>query len=145
MLGRSLNARYALSALAAARAVSLLTQAMSTHAQDIVAVRTQDASMVACVVVRADRLTVRTCRALGLAIKEGASAVFGLLGTDAARLFQGLKPHQIAWLEDPAKARETKVLLLSGAYALVSVVADGGKVTLDVLPDAPDAVSIARR
>ncbi len=145
MLGRSLNARYALSALAAARAVSLLTQAMSTHAQEIVAVRARDASMVACVVVRADRLTVRTCRALGLEIKEGASGVFGLEGRDAARLFQGLRPHQIAWLEDAAKARETKVLLLSGAYALVSVVADAGDVTLDVLPDAPDAVSIARR
>ena len=149
MLGRSLNARHALSPLAPARATALLTRAVSTHAQEIVAVRAQDASMVACVVVRADRLTVRTCRALGLEMKEGASAVFGLQGADAARLFQGLKPHQIAWLEEAADARETKVLLLSGAYALASVVAEGGKVTLhvvpDLLPDAPDAAAFVRR
>jgi hypothetical protein len=132
-------------ALPPARAEALLTQALDTRAAEIVTVRAQDAGMVACVVVRADRLTARTCRSLGLEIKEGASGVFGLQGKDAAGLFQGLKPHQIAWLETPAGARETKVLLLSGAYALVSVVAQAGKVTLQVIPHQPDAASLVRR
>ena len=141
MLGKSLNARYALSALAPSRAVALLTQTMATQAESIVLVRAQDPSMVACVVVRADRLTLRTCRALGLDIKEGRSGVFGLLGADAARLFQGLRPHQIAWLEAPAGPRETKVLLLSGAFALISLETRDGKVSLDVLPDVPPTLA----
>jgi hypothetical protein len=146
MLGKSLNARYELSALAPARATALLTQAMSTQAESIVLVRAQNASMVACVVVRADRLTLRTCRALGLDIKEGKSGVFGLQGADAARLFDGLRPHQIEWLETPATARETKVLLLSGAFALISLTTQDGKVALDVLPavTTPDGVGCPR-
>jgi hypothetical protein len=137
MLGKSLNARFALAPLAPAHAESLLTQAMAAHAQSIVLVRAQDANMVACVVVRADKLTLRTCRALGLDIKEGKSGVFGLQGADAAHLFEGLRPHQIEWLEAPAEARQTKVLLLSGGFALISLATKDGKVALQVVPALP--------
>lgn len=141
MLGKSLNARFALAPMLASRATTVLTQAMATQAAPIVQVRAQDAAMVACVVVRADRVTLRTCRALGLDIEEGKSGVFGLLGKDAARLFEGLRPHQIEWLEAPAGPRETKVLLLSGGFALVSLTTTEGKVELEVLPPLPPTLS----
>ena len=134
MIGKSLRARFELTPIPDARACALVVQALDSHAQDIVLVRSQGPAMVACVVLRADRVVARTCRGLGLEIKEGHDGVFGLLGTDLVRLIAGLTQPQIEWLVAPAGERETKVLLLAGGLGLVSVHTEAGRVRVDPAP-----------
>ena len=85
---------------------------------------------IACLVVRADKRTVSLCRTLGLGVKLGGTGVVGLLGANAARLFSELSADQRRWLEEPCGPRETKVLLLAGGTALLSVEANEGKVVI---------------
>lgn len=130
MIGKSLSERYELGPLPAERAIATLRQELGAHAKPLVEVRASDARMVACFVVRADKRAVRLCRSLGLEIAPGATAVFGLLGADAARLFADLGEPGRRWLEAPCGPRETKVLLVDGGVALLSLDASGGKVAI---------------
>lgn len=132
MIGKSLRARYELVDLSAPRATALLNEAMRTLAKDVVLVRARGEHMVACVVVSADRVTLRACLALGLEIKEGRSGVFGLSGEDFATLFPELSPARLEWLAAPAGPRETKVFLLAGGLALLSLKIEEGKVSVSV-------------
>ena len=134
MIGKSLRERHALGALDGDRAVRILTEMLASQAEHLVAVRARDARMIACLVVRADEPSVRFCRALGFEVKQGGTGVFGLLGVDAARLFASLPPHQRAWLETPCTRRETKVLLVAGGTALLSLDAQDGKVVATAVP-----------
>lgn len=128
MIGKPLRDRFSLGPLDDARAVDVLRELLASHGRPLVEVRSKDARMIACVVVRADKLAVKQCRALGLDVKPGATAVFGLLGADAARLFERLDDAQRSWLETPCGPRETKVLLVAGGLALLSIRTEGGKV-----------------
>src|SRR4029078_13022579 len=121
MIGKSLRERHALGALAPDRAVAALNEVLPSEAEHLVQVRVQDARMIACLVVRADAPTVRLCRTLGFSVKLGGTGVFGLLGADAARLFAHLPAHQRTWLETLCGSRETKVLLLAGGTACLSL------------------------
>lgn len=139
MIGKSLRARYELVDLSAPRAKALLSEAMRTLAKDVVLVRARGEHMVACVVLSADRVTLRACLALGLEIKEGKSGVFGLAGEDFATIFPELSPSRLEWLAAPAGPRETKVFLLAGGLALLSLTIEDGKVAVDV-HEAPPTV-----
>lgn len=130
MIGKSLRERYALGPLAEDTAVATLKEQLATHAKLLVEVRAQDPRMIACLVVRADRAALRLCRALGFDMKPGGTGVFGLLGDDAARLFGELPPHQRTWLATACGPRETKVLLVAGGTALLSLETEGGKVAI---------------
>ncbi len=134
MIGKSLRQRHALPVLPEARAVATVREVMATHAKDLVLVRAQDARMVACVVVPNDPGALRACETLGLAVKPGYTAVFGVLGGDVARLMPALAKAQLDWLAEPAAVRETKVLVLGegGALALVSLTVESGQVRVDV-------------
>jgi hypothetical protein len=134
MIGKSLNDRFTLGHLPAEQAVPLLREVLASQAPHLVEIRSQDARMIACLFVRADKLGVRVCRDLGFELRLGATAVFGLLGEDAARLFPDLPAHERAWLAAPCKSRETKILLISGGRALLSLETTGGKVTVTALP-----------
>ncbi len=123
--------------------MATVREAMATHAKDLVLVRAQDARMVACVVAATDPAALRACEALGLAVKPGHTAVFGVLGADVARLMPALARAQLDWLAEPAAARETKVVLLGdgGGLALLSITVEapasgatesGGKVHIVV-------------
>ena len=130
MIGKSLNDRYTLGPLPPERAVTLLTAALRTHAALLVEVRAQDARMVACLVLRADAPSVRLCRELGFEVKRGGSGVFGLLGEDAATLLTSLTNAEREWLTSPCGPRETKVFLVAGGTALLSLATEGGKVVV---------------
>lgn len=133
MIGKSLNARFEnLAKLPEAEAVARLEELLRTpeRAEDVVRVRARNPEAVAVVVSRADGGAVRVCRSLGLDMKPGGTAIFGLLGTDAARVFPGLSETQRAWLEGAPAARETRVILLAGGLALLSLVAEAGKVAV---------------
>ncbi len=136
MIGKSLNERYGkLLPLAPEDAVARLEEVLAARAKDVVEVRAQDERAIACVVLRADAGAVRLVRDLGLDVKPGGTAVFGLLGPDAAKAFETTLPqHQREWLARPCGARETKVLLLAGGIALLSIVAEGGKVSVAAVP-----------
>jgi hypothetical protein len=134
MIGKSLRQRYALGALAPDLAVALVTEALPSQAPHLVKVRAQDPRMIACLVVRADDASVRFCRGLGFDVKRGGTFVFGLLGADAARLFRDLPAHQRAWLEGACGPRETKVFLIAGGTALLSLEVEGGNVRVTPLP-----------
>jgi hypothetical protein len=134
MIGKSLNDRYTVGTLAPARAVAVVREMLGSQAAHLVQVRAQDARMIACLVVRADPPSVRLCRSLGFEVKRGGTGVFGLLGEDAAGLFPQLPPDHRSWLEAPCGPRETKVLLVAGGLALVSLETDGGKVTVTAVP-----------
>ncbi len=130
MIGKSLSERHTLGPLPPERARALLTEALGTHAALLVAVRAQDARMVACLVVRADAPGVRLCRELGFEVKRGGSGVFGLLGDDAAKLLTPLTDAEREWLTTPCGPRETKVFLVAGGIALLSLETEGGKVVV---------------
>ncbi len=134
MIGRKLSERHARGAIAPERARSLLDQALVAHAASLVQVRAQGPTMVACLVVQADDATVRLCRALGFEGKRGGTGVFGLVGSDATRLFPYLAEPERAWLETPCGPRETKVLLLAGGTALFSLETNDGKVVITAVP-----------
>lgn len=134
MIGKSLNERYNGGLLAADRAVAVLDEVLGAQAANLVQVRAQDARMIACLVVRAEPASVRLCRGLGFEVKRGGTGVFGVLGADAARLFPQLPPHHRAWLETPCGPRETKVLLIAGGTALLSIETNEGKITVTAVP-----------
>lgn len=131
MIGKSLHERHTLAPLSAPRAVALLTDAMKTQAAFVVEVRAQDARMIACLVLRADAPSIRLCRALGFDVRRGGSGVFGLLGEDAARLLADLPAADREWLATPCGPRETKVFLLAGGTALLSLETNDGKVVIE--------------
>jgi hypothetical protein len=128
MIGKKLSEKGTLAPLPEEQAVRVLNEVLATHAKLLVEVRAQN--MVACVVVRADKTALRLCRALGFKVTLGATAVFGLSGADAAQIFDQLPAHKRRWLEEPMAPRETKVLLIAGGTALLSIETEGGKVTI---------------
>jgi hypothetical protein len=130
MIGKSLRERYELGQLDEANAVAVLKEMLASHAKPLVEVRAQDARMIACLVVRADKAALRLCRELGFDLRPGGTSVFGLLGRDAARLFVRLPEHQRSWLEAPCGPRETKVLLVAGGTALLSLETHEGRVAI---------------
>ena len=132
MIGKPLSERYAidLRPLADDRAVAIVRERLAEDAAALVQVRAQDARMIACLFVRADATAVRLCRELGLALTPGGTGVVGLLGADVARLFAGRADHRRAGLETPCGARETKVLLVAGGIAKVSIETKDGKVAV---------------
>lgn len=134
MIGKSLRERYALGALSAEAATALLKEALPSQAERLVQVRARDPRMIACLVMRADKPTVRLCRTLGLGVKLGGTGVVGLLGGDAARLFSELSAEQRAWLATACGPRETKVLLLAGGTALLSLETSEGKLAISAGP-----------
>lgn len=134
MIGKSLNERYKLGALDADRAESILAGALPKHAALLVQVRSRDPKMIACLVVQADEATVRECRTMGFDVKAGGSGVFGLLGSDVVKFFDRLPVHQREWLEAPCGPRETKVFLMAGGLALLSIETNEGKVAIKAVP-----------
>ena len=134
MIGRPLREKNALAPLAPERAVTILNERLGLDAKALVEVRALDARMIACLVVRADQVAVRLCRALGLRMTLGATGVLGLLGTDAARFFAKLPVHKRSWLETPCGPRETKVLLVAGGIALLSIEARDGQSVVTPVP-----------
>ncbi len=136
MIGKPLSERYRvaerieLRPLDGERAVAILRERLGIDAASIVQVRARDAKMVACVFVEGDAAAVSLCRELGLELAPRGSGVVGLLGSDAARLFAELAPERRAWLEAPSGARETKVLLIAGGIAMLSVETKDGKVAI---------------
>ncbi len=128
MIGKPLSDRYDVGPLAPERAAAVVRNALGSHGKAIIEVRMQDPGMVACLFVDADRATVRLCRTLGFELKPGGTGVFGLQGADVARLFTGLSASQREAASIPCGARETKVLLLAGGLALLSIEAEGGRV-----------------
>jgi hypothetical protein len=131
MIGKSLNERHTLGPLAADDAIALMKELLGSQGKPLVEVRARDPRMVACLVARADEASVRFCRALGFRLSRGGTGVFGVLGSDAARLFADLAAHQQTWLETPCAARETKVVLVTdGKRALLSIDTSDGKVAI---------------
>ncbi len=134
MIGKSRNDRFVLGSIPEERAVAILREVLGAQAAHLVEVRAQDPRMIGVLFVRADKLTVRVCKELGLAIEPGATGVLGLLGEDAVRLFPDLPEHERAWLRVPCGTRETKVLLIAGGRALLSIETNGAAVTITALP-----------
>lgn len=136
MIGKRLSERYGHGpALPDDRAIALLRERLGPDAAALVQVRAQGAQMIACLVVRADQAAVRLCRELGLEMRPGGTAVFGLAGPDAARTFHRLPAGQRSWLATPCAPRETKVLLVAGGgIALLSVEARAGEVAVTAVP-----------
>lgn len=134
MIGKPLSERYGHGvSLAGEAAVAIVKERLGPDGAALVQVRAKDARMIACLVVRADSAGVRLCRELGLEMKPGGTGVVGLIGCDAARLLARLPAHQKRWLQTPCGPRETKVLLVAGGIALVSVEAgDNGVVVTPV-------------
>lgn len=130
MIGKKLSERYSLGALPPARAVELLRELLSTHARPVVEVRARDPGMIACVFAHADKQTLRLCREIGLEMTPGGTGVVGLTGEDVARLVPSLDARQRDWLRAPCAARETKVLLVAGGLALLSIETDRGDVAI---------------
>ncbi|MEO6574158.1 MAG: hypothetical protein ABIP89_09985 [Polyangiaceae bacterium] len=117
----------------------MLTSMLPAHAEHLVQVRTQDPRMIACLVVRADAPSIRLFRELGFSLKKQGTVVIGLLGADAARAFSNLPAHQRAWLETPCGPRETKVFLVAGGTALLSLETTDGKVVVTTVPALPSS------
>jgi hypothetical protein len=130
MIGKPLRERNALAPLSDERAVAVMLERLTPDAAALIEVRKQNAKMIACLIVRADQTTLRMCRALGLRMTLGGTGVVGLLGADAAQFFSQLPASKRAWLETPCGPRETKVLLVAGGIATLSLQTEGGKVTV---------------
>lgn len=133
MIGKSLNERHSLGPLAPERAVAVLKEVLPSQAPLLVEVRAQDPRMIACLVVRADPASVRLCRALGFRVKRGGSGVFGLLGDDAAGLLSDLPEDDRIWLQTPCSPKETKVFLVAGGTALLSIETNAGKISISAV------------
>lgn len=133
MIGKSLNDRFVLGLVPGPRAIALLEEAMATQSRHLVDIRAQGATMIAVLFVNADRQAVKLCRELGMALEKGATAAMGLEGEDAARLFPTLPEAERSWLREPCAARETKVLLISGGRALLSLSIADGKATVTAM------------
>jgi hypothetical protein len=134
MIGKSLRERNTLSALPPERAVAVLGELLPSQARNLVQVRAKDERMIACVFVAADKPSMRLCKELGFHLKSGATGVFGLLGEDAARVLPELSEAHRAWLEAPCAPRETKVFMVAGGTAFLSIETNEGKVTVTALP-----------
>lgn len=132
MIGKPLSERFALGLVPGPRAIALLEEAMATQSRHLVEIRARGATMIAVLFVNADRQAVKVCRDLGMSLEMGATAAMGLEGDDVARLFPTLPEAERAWLREPCAARETKVLLISGGRALLSVTIADGKATASV-------------
>ena len=132
MIGKPLGARHALAKLDPARALAALQVVLAAQAAHLIAVRAKGPSMVACLVVNSDAYAVKLCRALGMDLKRGRTVVFGLEGDDASRWLEQLPKPDRAWLEAPCAERETKVLLVAGGLALISLETRDGKTTARV-------------
>ncbi len=132
MIGKPLSERYGidLRPLESERAAAIVRERLGEDGAALVQVRARDAHMIACLFVRADPTAVRLCKELGLDLTPGGTGVVGLLGTDAARLFAQLAEHRRAWLETPCGPRETKVLLIAGGIAMVSIETNDGRVVV---------------
>ena len=136
MIGKSLRERHTLAPLSNDAATSVMTSMLTTHAAPIVEVRAKDPRMVAVLVAHADEASARLCKSLGFRVTLGASLVFGLVGTDAVQLLGDgarvgvLTAAQRAWLSAPCGPRETKVVLLAAGFALLSLEAKDGQVTV---------------
>jgi hypothetical protein len=132
VIGKPLSQRYgiALHPLAGDEAAAIVRERLAEDGAALVQVRARDAKMIACLFVRADATAVRLCRELGLEMKLGGSGVLGVLGSDVARLFSQLAPSRRAWLETPCGGRETKVLLIAGGVAMLSIEVSDGKVAV---------------
>jgi hypothetical protein len=133
MIGKPLSQRHGFSRLADERAIAILNENIAAHGEALVRVRVEDAKMIACLIVRADREAVRLCRALGLKMTLGATGVVGLLGKDAAGFFAELPARERAWLETPCGPRETKVFLVAGGVALLSIESRDGRVAVTAM------------
>jgi hypothetical protein len=125
-IGKSLNEGYR-GGLVPERAVRLMEELLASQAEPLVQVRAQGPSMIACLVVRADPTTVRLCQSLGFEIARGGTGVFGVHGTDAVNLFPSFSEEQRTWLSAGCAPRETKVVLIAGGIALVSIDTTDGK------------------
>jgi hypothetical protein len=124
VVGKKLSERGVLRPLGDKEAARALNEALREQASLIVSVRAEN--MIAVVVRRADRDAVKLCKHLGFKLTPGASVVFGLSYRDAARVFDQLPAAQREWLETQCRPNETKVLLIAGGTALVSLdVVDG--------------------
>jgi hypothetical protein len=129
VIGKPLSQRYgiALHPLAAEEAAAIVRERLAEDGAALVQVRARDPRMIACLFVRADATAVRLCRELGLEMKLGGSGVLGVLGADVARLFADLVASRRTWLETPCGDRETKVLLVAGGIAMLSIEVSDGK------------------
>jgi len=127
MIGKSLRERATFGPLSAAETERLCREVVASHPRAIVETRAKSPRMVVCAVVRATGLTLRVCKSLGFDIKKGASAVFGVLGEDVPAAFPELGAERHGWLAVPSEERETKMLVLSGGFALVALrIGSGG-------------------
>lgn len=128
MIGKPLSERYGHGAtLPSDRAVTIVVERLGPDRSALVQVRAQGPGMVACLVVTADAAAVRLCRDLGLDMRLFGTGVVGLLGDDVARLMPRLSAAQKAWLRTRCGTRETKILLVAGGLALVSVDTTDGR------------------
>lgn len=136
MIGRSLGERFGAGGglLTSEEAIAAVREALATQGENLVRVRKQDAGMIACVVLGADDTAVAFCRSIGLEMTPGGSAVFGLMGTDAAQALARVTEHQRAWLTKPCETRETKIAIFAKGFALCSVVTANGQVTITPVP-----------
>ncbi len=133
MIGKSLSERNTLTRLDGARAATIVREVLASHAPHLVDIRAQSDRMIACLFVRADKPTVRLAKSLGFELAPGSTTAFGLLGQDAALVLPDVCDARRAWLESPCGARETKVYLVAGGTALVSIEVQDGKATIDVV------------
>lgn len=133
MIGKSLSERFTLCPLAPDKAVDIMKGLLASHGRPLVEVRARDPRMVAFAVARADEASVRFCRSLGFRLSPGGTGVFGLLGSDAAGLLRDFPEHHRTWLEIPCAVRETKVVLIAGGRALLSVDTSDGKAVISTL------------
>jgi hypothetical protein len=134
MIGASLSERLGWKSIDAVRGIELLEAAIATQGAALIEVRRQDPAMIACLVLAADKRAVTLCRQMGLEMKLGGTGVVGLLGVDAARLFPGMSERHRAWLERVCGPRETKVLLVRGGFALLSIDTTDGKTVVSATP-----------
>lgn len=129
MIGKSLRERMSFGPLSTAETERLCKEVVASHARAIVEIRAKSPRMIVCAVVRAEGLTLRVCKSLGFDMKRGASAVFGVLGADVPAAFPELGLERHAWLAVPNDDRETKMLVLSGGFALVALRIEGPTVS----------------
>ncbi|MBK6696277.1 MAG: hypothetical protein IPG50_29390 [Myxococcales bacterium] len=127
MIGKSLRERFGVrTPLEPSRSVEIVESLVDAQAAHLIAVRSNDDAMVACLFVDASEASVRLCQKFGFEMRRGGTGVLGVPGAELARQFPELPPHQRKWLEASQGPRETKVLLLAGdGLGLVSVEAHG--------------------
>jgi hypothetical protein len=133
VIGKPLSARFGeIDRIDGEVAIATLDPVLDARAREIVAVRAK--GLLACVVVEADARVVKALSRIGLEMRPGGSAVFGLAGSDVARAFAFLRERERAWVQAPPVERETKIILFAAGYALVSVIADHGRKKIQVRP-----------